>query len=166
MSSTPDPTVGSRLAHAFWPRFYRAIGLAEPLTRRYWRRAGIGNVVEVVIPGRRTGEPRSILLGLLTTHGRTYLGHPDDACDWTRNLDAAGGGELVFPDGTRQAFRAVRLDPGPERDAVIPLTFRQHPFPGPVVYWLFRGHLRTSGRFYRLEGIEAAEGRRSATFGA
>ena len=91
MSSTPDPTVGSRLAHAFWPRFYRAIGLAEALTRRYWRRAGIGNVVEVVIPGRRTGEPRSILLGLLTTHGRTYLGHPDDACDWTRNLDAAGG---------------------------------------------------------------------------
>jgi hypothetical protein len=148
----------SRVAHAFWPRWYRAIGLAEPLTRRAWRRSGIGNVVEVVIPGRRTGEPRSQLLGLLTTGGRTYLGHPDGDCGWTRNLDASGGGEVVFHDGTRQSFRAVRLDPGPERDAAIRLTFHQHPFPGTVLYWLFRGHLRTSGRFYRLVGIEAAAG--------
>jgi hypothetical protein len=162
------PRTVSRVAHAFWPRWYRFIALGEPLTRRTWRRFGIGNFVEVVIPGRRSGEPRSVFLGLLTTGDRTYLGHPDGECTWTRNLDAAGGGELVFHDGARQAFRSVRLDPGPERDAVIRLTFRQHPFPGMVLYWLFRGHLRAAGRFYRLAGAGSAagDGEPAATEGA
>jgi len=147
----------SRVGHAFWPRWYRLIGLAEPLTRRAWRRYGLGNVVQVDIPGRRTGEPRSTLLGLLTTDGRTYLGHPDGECGWTRNLDAAGGGVLVFHDGARQPFRIQRLEPGPERDAVIGLTFRQHPFPGTLIYWLSRGHVRAAGRYYRV--LDAATDR-------
>ena len=140
----------SGVAHAFWPRFYRAIGWLDPLIRPVWRRFGIGNVVEVVIPGRHTGRPRTLFLGLLRRDGRTYVGHPDGDCAWTRNLDAAGGGEIVFHDGTRQRFRADALPAGDEREAVIRLTFRQHPFPGMLLYWLSRDHVRATGRYYRL----------------
>ena len=42
-----------------------------------------------------------MFLGLLRVGGRRYLGHPDRACAWTLNLDAAGGGELEARDGTR-----------------------------------------------------------------
>jgi hypothetical protein len=140
----------SGLAHAFWPRWYRVLARLDPLIERGWRRRGIGNVVRVVVSGRRSGEPRAVFLGLLRVGGRQYLGHPDVACAWTLNLDTAGGGELEGRDGRRSLFRATLLDPGAERDAVIRATFRQHPFPGTLLYWLFRRHVRVAGRFYRI----------------
>jgi len=140
----------STVAHAFWPRWYRALARLDPLIDRAWRRFGVGNVVRVIVTGRRSGEPRAVFLGLLVVGDRRYLGHPDVACAWTLNLDAAGGGELEDRTGRRTPFRAVLLEPGPEREAVIRTTFRQHPFPGTVLYWLFRRHVRAVGRFYRL----------------
>jgi hypothetical protein len=139
-----------RLAHAFWPRFYRLLRVGNPVVAPIWRRFGIGNVVRVVVPGRRTRREREVYLGLLRVGTRLYLGHPDIGCGWTHNLEAAGGGELEFPDGQALAFRAEALAPGPERDAVVRATFRQHPFPGSVLYWLSRRHVRAVGRFYRL----------------
>jgi hypothetical protein len=73
-------------AHAFWPRWYRALGGLDPLIETAWRRIGVGNVVRLVVVGRRTGEPRAVFLGLLRVGSRRYLGHPDVACAWTRNL--------------------------------------------------------------------------------
>ncbi len=140
----------ARLAHAFWPRWYRALGRLDPLIERAWRRFGVGNVVRVEVVGRRSGRPRAVFLGVLRVGGRRYLGHPDVACAWTRNLESAGGGVLESRDGWQQAFTATLLEPGPERDAVIRATFTQHPFPGGVIYWLFRGNLRSAGRFYRI----------------
>jgi hypothetical protein len=87
---------------------------------------------------------------VLRVGDREYMGHPDLACNWTRNVEAAGGGELEEHDRRRRRFRATLLKPGPERDAVIRATFTQHPFPGGAVYWLFRGSIRSTGRFYRL----------------
>ncbi len=145
-----------RLAHAFWPRWYRALSLLDGPIERIWRRAGIGNVVRVTILGRRSGRPRSAFLGLLRVGSRRYLAHPDLACSWTLNLEAAGGGELETHDGGSTLFSATLLEPGPERDAVIRATFHQHPFPGNVCYWLLRGHLRAVGRFYRLTMVEVA----------
>jgi hypothetical protein len=142
------------LPHAFWPRWYRLLRVIEPLILPIWRRVGIGNVVRLVVLGRRTGSERRVLLGVLSVAGRRYLGHPDVACPWTANLEAAGEGALEGRDGRLQPFRAVPLEPGVERDAVIRATFRQHPFPGNVCYWLSRGHIRRVGRFYRLEPLE------------
>lgn len=147
----------SRIGHAFWPRWYRGLARLDPLIERVCRRFGIGNVVQVVVPGRRTDRPRAVLLGVLRVGDRQYLGHPDLACAWTLNLEAAGGGELRFHDGRREAFAATLLEPGPERDAVIRATFRQHPFPGGAIYWLFRRHIRAVGRFYRLEDLAPVE---------
>jgi hypothetical protein len=139
-----------RIAHAFWPRWYRALARLNPVIERAWRRRGVGNVVRVSVTGRRTGRQRTLFLGLLRVGVGRYLGHPDVACAWTMNLDAAGVGELELHDGRRTPFRAVLLQPGPERDAVIRATFHQHPFPGNVAYWLLRANVRASGRFYRL----------------
>ncbi len=144
----------SRIAHAFWPRWYRALGALDGAIERIWRRTGLGNVVRVTVTGRRTGQPRSLFLGLLRVGPRRYLGHPDLACAWTLNLEASGAGELETHDGRRVPFKATLLGPGTERDAVIRATFHQHPFPGNVCYWLLRQHLRAAGRFYRLSSIE------------
>jgi len=143
-----------RLARAFWPRWYRFLARLDPVIERAWRRRGIGNVVRVSVAGRRTGLERTMFLGLLRVGARRYLGHPDVACAWTLNLEAAGGGQLELRDGRRVRFEAVLVEPGPEREAVIRATFHQHPFPGNVAYWLLRANLRASGRFYRLSGSE------------
>jgi len=49
----------------------------------------LGNVVELIVAGRRTGRRRIVLLGLLRVDRGWYLGHPNGPVDWTRNLDAA-----------------------------------------------------------------------------
>ncbi|MHB8959891.1 MAG: hypothetical protein ACYDAN_09720 [Candidatus Limnocylindrales bacterium] len=144
-----------RLAHAFWPRWYRTLGRLDRPMAWAWRRSGIGNVVRVVLVGRRSGEERLVFLGRLRVGDRRYLGHPDRACAWTRNLEAAGGGELEGRDGVRERFAATLLEPGPERDAVIRASFRQHPFPGGPLYWLFRANVREAGRFYRITTPES-----------
>lgn len=138
----------------FFPVWYRSIRLVEPLLRRWLRRRRIGDTVELVVVGRRTGLPRSVLVGLLELHGRLYVGHPTATSAWTSNLDAAGTCTVIRPGGDPVRFAAVPLAAGPERDAVIRATFRQHPFPGDVLYWLARGHVREAGRFYRLEPLE------------
>ncbi len=82
---------------------------------------------------------------------RRYLGHPDGTCAWTRNLEAAGGGRLLHPGRAPERVVASRLPAGAEREAVIRATFRQHPFPGNVLYWLARRHVRAVGTYYRIE---------------
>ena len=148
----------SAVAHAFWPRFYRLLRALDFVITPVWMHVGIGNTVEVVVPGRRTGLPRRVLLGLLRVGpDARYLGHPDRACEWTRNVDAAGILELRHHDGPPRRFRAVRLPPGPERDAAIAATFRQHPFPGSALYWLTRRHVSAVGTFYRLEPVSGGD---------
>ena len=55
-----------------------------------------------------------------------------------------------FTTASASGFGRLRLPAGDEREAVIRLTFRQHPFPGMLLYWLSRDHVRATGRYYRL----------------
>lgn len=146
----------SSAASTFWPWWYRQLARLNPAIEWMWRRVGLGNTVRVVLPGRRTGLPRAVFLGVLRVGDGEYLGHPDTACAWTLNLEAAGGGEIELHDGRRLRFTAELLEPGPEREAVIRATFRQHPFPGTLLYWIFRRHIRCAGRFYRLSPARRA----------
>jgi hypothetical protein len=135
---------------------YRVLGWLEPLIRRWWLGYGLGNVVQVTIPGRRTGRPRTTLLGVLQANDTLYLGHPNGPAEWTRNLDAAGGRLLMTWTGqTPISFCAELLPPGPERDRAIRATW-QHPFPGDLIYRLGRRHIQAVGRYYRLE-LDIAE---------
>lgn len=143
----------SRFWAAFFPAFYRLIRVGEPLLRRWLRRYPLGDTVELTVVGRRSGRPRRVLLGLLTAGGAWYVGHPAGASDWTRNLDAAATATVRRPGHEAVTVRAILLADGPERERAIRATFRQHPFPGNVIYRLARDHVRAVGRFYRLEPL-------------
>lgn len=129
---------------------YALLALLDPLIRRWWRRFGVGNVIEVLIP-RRSGGTRARLLGLLRAGGGEYLGHPNGHVGWTRDLLVAGRATLAWPGGERRDVLATLLEPGLERETAIRAT-NQHPFPGNLVYLLARRHIRAVGVFFRLEG--------------
>jgi deazaflavin-dependent oxidoreductase (nitroreductase family) len=65
----------------------------------------LGTVRVLVVPGRRTGEPRPTPVSPLTVDGRLYVISALPQSDWARNIRAAGRGELA--DGRRR--RAVQL---------------------------------------------------------
>ncbi len=124
--------------------------MLDPLVRLQWRAFGLGNIVELRVPGRRTGVPRPVLLGLLRDGEHWFLGHPNGDIPWTRNLEANGGGDLIFRPPTRLAVRATRLPPGDLRDRAI-LATGQHVFPGNIVYRLARAHIRAVGTYFLIE---------------
>ena len=138
----------------FWSRtlrlFYRVITRLQPLVRPLAQGIGLGNVVELVVAGRRTGRPRVVLLGLLRVDQRWYLGHPNGPVNWTRNLDAAGSASLVLVHQPPIEIRPELLPDGEERRRVIAATWHQHIFPGNVIYWLARRHIFAVGRYYRI----------------
>jgi hypothetical protein len=132
---------------------YRLIRLLGPLVRPVWRAFGLGNVVELRVPGRRTGRQRRVLIGLLRDGRAWYVGHPNGHAAWTRNLEAAGGGQLSMGGPAPVFVVARRLEPGPERDRAIIAT-AQHVFPGNVVYRLARRHILAVGVYFALEIAE------------
>jgi len=154
-----DPEQYSRPSRAWSLGFrvlYRLLALLDPLFRIVWHQAGLGNVIQVTILGRSSGRPRRTLLGLLSSGGNWYLGHPNGPAQWTRNLDAAGGRlQIAWPGQAPVSFRADPLPPGAEREQAI-LATDQHPFPGDVIYRLGRRHVLAAGRYYRLE-LDAGE---------
>lgn len=148
----------SRFWSAAFPWFYRLLRLIDPPLRAWTLRLGLGDTVVVTIRSRRTGRPRRVLLGLLRVRGDWYIGHPNGPCGWTRNLDASGVATLQAAHLGPVAVRGIPLPVGEERHDTIEATFRQHPFPGNVIYWLARRHVRAVGRFYRLEIISSGGG--------
>jgi hypothetical protein len=147
---------------AFWHRLfpieYRLIRALDPLVAPIWRRVGLGNVIQLDVPGRRTGLPRRVLLGLLRDGDRWFLGHPNGDVAWTRNLEAAGGGIVSLRPGSSVSVRAARLPDGDLRDRAIRAT-DQHVFPGNLVYRLARAHIRAAGSYFLVEPEEQATGR-------
>jgi hypothetical protein len=140
----------TRFWHGSFVALYRLLGMADPLIRAWWARAGLGNVIELRVASRRSARQRSLLLGLLRTSEGLYLGHPDGPAAWTRDFEAAGSAELILPGTEPVTVRGIRLGPGAEREAVIGAT-GQHPFPGNLIYRLARAHVRARGVYYRLE---------------
>lgn len=49
----------------------------------------------LTVRGRRTGEPRRVVVNLLELDGERYLVSPRGNTEWVRNVRAAGGGELA-----------------------------------------------------------------------
>jgi hypothetical protein len=87
---------------------------------------------------------------LLTVEGVPYIGHPNGAAPWTRNVEAAPAIDLVDAAGRAEAYVALPLNEGPEREAVIRATWTQQPFPGNVIYAAARRHVRSVGVYFRL----------------
>ena len=151
----------SRFWDHTWRTFYWIVTRLAPVVRPWVERFGLGNVVELVVVGRRTGRPRVVLLGLLRVDGGWYLGHPNGAANWTRNLDAAGEATLTLPHELPVDIRPELVPEGEERGRVIAATWRQHVLPGRVMYWLARRHIAAVGRYYRIEPVEPINAARS-----
>ena len=132
---------------------YWVITRLQPLVRPWAERGELGNVIELIVAGRRTGRRRVVLLGLLRVDGGWYLGHPNGPVDWTRNLDAAGRATLVLAHQPPVEIQPELLPVGEERRRVIAVTWHQHVFPGNVMYWLARRHIFAVGRYYRIEPL-------------
>lgn len=154
-ASRPGADRGSAGWRWFFRVAYRLVRLVDPVLRALMRRVGafLPRAVDLHVVGRHSGRGRRTLLTLLTVGEAWYVGHPNGPAGWTRNLDAAGGGELVLRDGRAVPVRAVRLWAGPELGAVVRATWSQQPFPANVLYALARGHVRRVGVYYRM--IEA-----------
>ena len=152
--SKPVHAIGAwSVAFRAWYRLLRVID--APLM---WlvRTRGFGNVVVLRVTGRLTGRDRSLPLGLLTVGERRYVGHPSGDTAWTLNLRASEEASIESATVPAWRFWPQVLDPGPERDAVVRATFRQHPFPGNAIYRLAGRHVSTNGVFFRLEASEGA----------
>jgi deazaflavin-dependent oxidoreductase (nitroreductase family) len=150
--SLPQPHE-SRFWRRALPVEYALIGLLDPVIRRWWRAFGLGNVVELEVRGRRTGQPRRVLLGLLRDGQRWFLGHPNGDVAWTRNLEAAGEADLRFRGLPPLPVRAHRLPDGDLRNRAI-LATHQHPFPGNLIYRLARRHVLAAGTYFAIEPLE------------
>jgi hypothetical protein len=155
---------GSAAWRFIWRTGYAFIRILDPLIRRAWRARipPLRALVELDVAGRRTGRARATIVTGLTVDGRSYVGHPNGEVAWTRNVQAAGSLRVVSADGSAQERRAVRLEPGPERESVIRATWSQQPFPANLLYSAARDHVRRVGVYFRLEpagGISASRGR-------
>jgi hypothetical protein len=155
--SEPVRTAGVwSVAFRAWYRLLRLIH-----TPLLWlvRSRGFGNVVVLRVTGRHTGRDRSLPLGMLTVGESRYLGHPSGDTAWTLNLRATKEATIESATFPAWRFRPQVLEPGPERDAVVRATFRQHPFPGNAIYRLAGRHVSATGVFFRLEGSQEARDR-------
>lgn len=73
---------------------------------------------ELILPGRRTGQPRSNVVNLLEVDGRAYLVAPRGETEWVRNLRANDlRGELRLGRRVRP-FSAAEVPDG-EKAAVL-----------------------------------------------
>lgn len=146
----------------WWRGWYRLLRIVEiPLLRLALRR-GFANIVVLRVRGRRSGLERTVPLGLLRVGDRDYLGHPSGDTGWTLNLRAAGHASIASAHVPPRLVRPVILGPGPERDAVVAATHRQHPFPGNALYRLAAAHVAATGVFFRLEPDERQPGQSAA----
>jgi molybdopterin-guanine dinucleotide biosynthesis protein A len=136
---------------AWWRAWYRLLRLVGGPLDRLAIGPGFGNLVVLRVVGRRSGRERVLPLGLLTVNGRRYLGHPSGDTAWTLNLRAATTATIESARIPRTRVRPVLLGPGPERDAAVRASFRQHPFPGNALYRLAGRHVAATGVFFRLE---------------
>ena len=143
----------------WWRGWYRLLRLVGGPLDRLAMRPGFGNLVVLRVVGRRSGSERALPLGLLTVGGRRYLGHPSGDTAWTLNVRAAASATIESARIPRARVRPVLLGCGPERDAAVRASFRQHPFPGNALYRLAGRHVATTGVFFRLEPIDAPDAR-------
>jgi deazaflavin-dependent oxidoreductase (nitroreductase family) len=74
----------------------------------------------LLVPGRRSGQVRSTPVQVLAVNGGEYLVAPRGHTQWTRNLRAAGGGELQMGRKTER-FTATEVD-----DAAKPELLRAY----------------------------------------
>jgi deazaflavin-dependent oxidoreductase (nitroreductase family) len=108
----------------------------------------------VTIRGRKSGQPRTTPLAILSVSGRRWVWAPWGDVDWVRNLRAAGRATITVRQQT-EAVRATELDAAQRvaffRDVLTPFA-RSIPFGVQFIRVVDGVDLK--------DPVEAAEGRR------
>ncbi len=71
----------------------------------------------LAVRGRKSGEWRTTVVNLLNHDGQRYLVAPRGNTQWSRNVRAAGGGELRLG-SKREEFRVEELADGAKLDVI------------------------------------------------
>jgi len=105
------------------------VRLPNPLVRRLMRLGvPMGPNTLLTVPGRKSGEPRTVPVAVTEVDGRRWVIGAYGDVHWVRNLRAAGGGVIVL-DGRETNVKARELDrneaEGFYRDIIGPYLDRQ-----------------------------------------
>jgi hypothetical protein len=156
---------GGRAWRLTWRAFYAMARRIGPATRALvWLRIPTfhNEVVELPLVGRRTGRARPVIVGLIRHGEHWYVGHPNGPRPWLANLAATDSLVVTPPRSSPLRVRAIPLEVGAEREAVIRAGARQLPLPIRPLYVGARGHILRAGLYYRLhplDGDQAASAR-------
>lgn len=71
----------------------------------------------LTVRGRKSGQPRTVVLAIIERNGKRYVGSPYGIVDWVRNLRAAG--EATLTRGRRSETVNVRELPTDEAALVL-----------------------------------------------
>ena len=99
------------------PAFTRRV--FNPLAMKF----GIGGSKTLVVPGRRSGEPRKLPVIPVEHEGAQYLVSTRGESEWVRNLRAAGGRGEIRRGSASEPFHATEISVE-ERPPVID-TYRR-----------------------------------------
>jgi deazaflavin-dependent oxidoreductase (nitroreductase family) len=102
------------------PLFVRATNvLTIALARAGFTLAGLGKypMYLVTVRGRKSGQPRTVLLVILERNGKRYLASPYGIVNWVLNLRVAG--EAILTRGRRSEIVTARELPKEEAALVL-----------------------------------------------
>jgi deazaflavin-dependent oxidoreductase (nitroreductase family) len=71
----------------------------------------------LTVPGRKSGQPRTVALAIIKRNGKRYVGSPYGIVDWVRNLRAAG--EAILTRGRRDETVTARELPRGEAALIL-----------------------------------------------
>ena len=102
------------------PMFVRLANvLTTTLLRAGVKLVGLGNypMYLLTVRGRKSGQPRTVLIAIIERNGKRYLGAPFGVVAWVRNLRAGGG--AILTRGRRAETVNVRELPKGEAALVL-----------------------------------------------
>jgi deazaflavin-dependent oxidoreductase (nitroreductase family) len=104
------------------PTFYeKPSGFTQLMNRTFSIFASIGwtpkQMITLEVRGRKSGEPRSVVVNSIEVDGQKYLVAARGETEWVRNARAAGG-EAVIRHGKRTRIRLEEI-PVSERGPII-----------------------------------------------
>src|SRR5438552_986713 len=71
----------------------------------------------LTVRGRKSGQPRTVVLAIMERNGKRYIGSPYGIVDWVRNLRAAG--EAILTRGRRSETVTAKELPKDEAALVL-----------------------------------------------
>ena len=109
------------MAKTYQAPMYVRLGniLTLTLLRAGVKLVGLGNypMYLLTVRGRKSGQPRTVLIAIIERNGKRYLGAPFGVVAWVRNLRAGGG--AILTRGRRAETVNVRELPKGEAALVL-----------------------------------------------